>query len=1191
MPISSTQMSGLVGGQQAMFGNMATYAAQISPFAPPGMAPTYTNPMAGAEFPPSMGYVPGQTDYAQASSHAPGIIGGMAAYGGPALGMAGMMMGGRVGGMLDPMTGAMRGFGRGVGWQSGAGWGANLGRVMSGGIGGIARGIGLGAVGMLPGLAIGGAIQYAGGKMMEGAEFRNQAMGFMQDQFRFTNPAARGGYGFGQAGMESNVRMLHEMGTERMGTTPQEMLGIMQGATSQGVFRGVRDAKEFQAKFKETVSALKEIAQTFNTTLAEAMPMFGEARRQGFWTPQDVTRHVQQIRQVQATTGLSAQQAQQYTGMIGQSAQAIGGSAQQGSMMGARAISLAGAATFAGTISQQQLQNMGMGTGAEGTANLAQMMGGMTSRFASSRVGRWTLAAMMGRNGSLDPEMMEKFARGELGVGAIQRLAEKNVGGAGTTGRPGGAMQFVENEEELRGQFAERGPEMMAGAIRGLAGGNLYGADARSKLVTRRIIQRMVGGDKRQADAAAQIIRDMPRMLAVQAAQTEQQADMQQRQQQSAMDDTWQGISRKVGQWWRETVTSPLEKFGSELGREWSSAWQKISDKMWGTGNRPTLSREAIKGWVAAAETGNMRGLATQFGTKGLTSQVMGRGLTGVAGVQNAGTMTELGISSAGVGQRGLFTPPEIRYSGADIRKAEALAGASRGEVTGEEAKWMGYAGVKEWQQERGGEAGKQYREFLQSNLAIRTRLTMGAGRLNENEQAMWRQAQLAFLRTGAAGKAIQRAVSTGDQGKDLARALSYQTEKERVGLTGDAGLAAPGGGLADLRGQELTERVSHIREVTAVSLGGGISGISWPGTITGESLKEVAEHQDTSLALKWMRDADQTSDPKKAAEIRARAMRKMNEAARNMENGLSEGARKALGEMASGSAIGRAAASTVGMTQQVVDEKAATEIVSNRMQRLKKRLGDEGRERLDKLGEKSAVGRAATDLLSTYDPTKRTEALAKLAKTAGADPRAAADVLRTLQAAGPGSGAEELIQTIQGMQEVGKIKGMSEAEEGAAATGRGAAYGKATRGLKQFLGGMMGIQGKEAAGVAEGLTTGKWGEGIKKKFEESLRSRHWSDDHIKEFIKNSGGGLTEKEKAKWGERLSTGRGISTMDPAVAARKDFGVSAESATGKSGMEELVKTSQISRDYLRMVADNTALISNQKKGGKGPSDVKD
>ena len=1184
MPITSTQMAGLVGGQQAMFGNMATYAAQISPFAPQGMAPTYTNPMAGADF-PAAGYAPGQADYMQGAAQAPGMIGAAAAFGAPALGLAGMAIGGPVGGMLDPMTGAMRGLGRGVGWKSGAGWGANLGRVMSSGIGGIARGIGLGAIGALPGLAISGAIQYAGGQMMEGAEERNQTLRFLQQNFRFANPQARGGFGFRQEEQEGIHRTIAEMGGQ-IGTTVREMQGIMGGAARMGVFQGVRDAKEFQAKFKETVGALTEIAKTFNTTLNEAMPMFGEARRQGFWTPQDITRHAQSIRQVQATTGMSAHQAQQYTGAMAQVVQGIGGTLQQGSNLGARMLGQAGAAAFAGSMTDQQLQNAGFGTGTQGVGNFAMFMGQANARFASSRVGRWALAAMMNRSGDIDPELMQRFSRGEMGVGELQRRAERNVGGPGTTGRPGGAEQFLMNEEELRGQFAEQGGA--EGFVRRMAGSNLWGTDSRSQLITRRMIQRFLGGDRRQADMIAQRMRDMPRILATQAAQTEQQADMIQRQQQSSMDDTWQGITRKVGQWWRQTVTDPLKEFGANLGAEWSRAWQSISEKVWGGGARPTISGGAIRGWVAAATSGNMATLRHQFGTRGLTEQVMGRPLTGMAGVQNEDTMRQLGIGAAGIGMTGgLFSRPEMRYGAADIRRGEALAGASRGEVSLEEARAMGYGSTGDWQAQKEGAAGRQYREFLQSNAALRiadTAKSLG-GLPGQDRMKIQRQMQLAYLQSGAAGADIQKAVSTGDQGQNLARMLSYMNAEDRRGRTGDVGFAGPGGGLSGLRGRELMERIEQIHEGAAIMLGGGPGGIPGTTRVTGAAIKELADHPDTADALKLMHDAQTERDPKKASELKAEALRKLNQAGNNNENGLSESARKALLELGSGSAMGNVVAGTLGAARKVQDSEAIKGIHEGRMQRLRGRLGEEGTKRLNDLSNKTKLGKAITAYMGgAGGAEERYEALKKIAEEARTDPKAAARALDMLSKAGSGAGAEEMIQTIMGAQESGRIRDMGEREEAAAATGKGAAAGKARGQMQQFLG-YMGISGKDTRGFAAAMVSGTMSKETKDRIESKLREQlGWKSEDIKEFLKDAQGGLTTKEKTKWANRFEAGRGISVNDPEVAARRaKFEESMRTVTGRE-----TKTESLLQQQLRVLEDIKAGVSENKTGQPASSE---
>ena len=203
MPVTSHQISGMMAGQQAMFGNMATYAQQISPYGQQGL-PSYSGVNMGGIPPTAM---PGAYEFNQGMGAAPGMINAAGTFAPPMIAGLGMMLGGPVGGILDPFTGGMRGLGSGVGWQSGAGFMANMGNVARGGIGGLARGIGLGALGALPGLAIGGAIQYGAGQLIQGAQFQNQVGGFLQNNFRFTNPASATGYGFGQTGQRQIGRI------------------------------------------------------------------------------------------------------------------------------------------------------------------------------------------------------------------------------------------------------------------------------------------------------------------------------------------------------------------------------------------------------------------------------------------------------------------------------------------------------------------------------------------------------------------------------------------------------------------------------------------------------------------------------------------------------------------------------------------------------------------------------------------------------------------------------------------------------------------------------------------------------------------------------------------------------------------------------------------------------------------------
>jgi hypothetical protein len=555
MPVSSQQINQMMAGQQAMFGNNATYAQQISPMGRAmGVTPTYAapySPMAS----------PGAAEFNQGAAAAPGMMNAASSYGAPMMMGAGMMMGGRAGAALDPFTAGMRGFGRGVGWQGGAGITSNLGSMARGGIGGIARGVGMGALYAAGPMAMYAAGKYAFGQMAEGAQFQNQVSASLQNQFRFTNEQSRTGYGFGQVEQRQIGSMLQNMGTKDMMTTPQELLGIMNQGAGMGVFRGVQDAREFRQKFTQMKDSLTEIAKTFNTTLSEALPFFQQARQQGFWTPQDITRHATQVRQTQANTGMSARQAQAVMGMGAQMARSIGGTGQQGAEMMARSQQLSGAALFGNVVSSRELGEAGFGTGAQGAQNLGNMLAGATARFARSRVGRWAMASMMNKEGTgLDPAGLQYLASGAMSVGEMGARARRNV-------RGGRAYQFVQNEGEMRGQLAQAGPQAAMGIVRSLVGGRLYGEGGRDRLVTRRIIQRFMGGNARQADMVAKMAREMPRMMAIQAARSEGSLDAQERQREQQMQDSYEGFKRKIGHWWEEKISGPLREAGADFYR------------------------------------------------------------------------------------------------------------------------------------------------------------------------------------------------------------------------------------------------------------------------------------------------------------------------------------------------------------------------------------------------------------------------------------------------------------------------------------------------------------------------------------------------------------------------------------------------------------------------------------------------
>ena len=631
MPITSHQAAGMIGGQQAMFGNFASYAQQISPYNP-GLAPTYANPMAGAGggFTPP----PPPTASPMASTMGPSAMSGIASAVMPAaagIGMVGSMLPGKIGSafeMLDPFTAGLKGasaatgigFGN-AGMLSRAGWSnfaGGLGRVASGGLGGIARagfaGIGGAAAAAAPIMAIGAGVQYAGGQMVQGAQFGNQVFGDLQSQFRFVNPQARTGFGFSRQQSGSISDMLQDMGAKDMMTNAQELRRVMGGAMQMGLMKAVQDVKEFKSRFKKTVGALKEIAETMNTTLEGAMPFFNAARQSGFWTPQDIMRNASSARMTAQATGMSVSQVQQMQVQGAQMARSVGALGATGARGMAASLQMVGGAMRGGVISAPELAEATGGlTGTEAISSMAGDLQAATTRFAASRRGRWMLAALGSNNfKQLDRARLQQFAEGRLSIGQIGSMARRNISKQG-------AFNFVANERDLRGDLLQQGPDVQLGLMRSVLGKHLYGTGAKSEYITRRLMGRWFGIRGRKADVYARMAREAPDIMRENESRTAQQMDAQERQREDVMNRSWEGTKRKMSQWWDQNISAPLKKLGDDMNRSIGDSWEKVTDRFWGRTARHRQFRGVQGGAVRAMQRyimGDSRDMERTFGSQ-----------------------------------------------------------------------------------------------------------------------------------------------------------------------------------------------------------------------------------------------------------------------------------------------------------------------------------------------------------------------------------------------------------------------------------------------------------------------------------------------------------------------------------------------------------------------------------------------
>jgi len=796
----------MIGGQQAMFGNFASYAQQISPMGGQGPMPTYQNPMQGA----GEAFAPNPLASNMGMQMGPQAISAAGNIGLPAVASGAMLAGsflpgraGRVIGGLDPFTQGLRGFGQGMGWMRGAGVGANMSRLASLGSGGMLRaglgGIGGAAARAVPMLALAQAAQYGVGQMVQGAQFQNQVGGFLQNQFRFVNPESRTGFGFTREQQGQIGGMVREMGHSDMMTGPQELLRVMKGGAQMGLFRAVQDVKEFKKRFTDMVGALKEVATTMNTTMEGAMPFFQQARGMGFWTPMDITRHAQQARATAATTGMTVAQTQQMMAGGAQMARSVGAMGYQGAQGMATSMQVAGGMLRGGLVSEQQMAEA-YGTTDMGQAQqmFAQQMQAGATRFARGRRARWVLASL-GRNNfqNLDYGRLQDFSSGLVGLGEIGGRARRNIGQQG-------AYNFVLNEENLRGQLLERGPEAMMGFTRMLAGRHLYGEDPRSRLIMKRLAARS-GFRGKQGQMYIQAMRNLPQIMEQNKARTAALADQLERNREQLMDRSFEGVKRKISGWWDREVKEPLQRMGDETSRDMADFWDKMGDKLWGT----TAARHRFRGIsktgmhaLQRSAMGDTRAMEETFGRAGDFYKefgTMGGGLGGEG-------LEEGGIARSFRGQGGL---------GAAAVNVLANVGGL-GEFTNAKISRLRRMGVQEY----GFETEKGLRRGMREQGLVRGR-TMGENYGVLRFRAMSRE-DVETARQGL------YAASTGRITARSAAALGFSSEKSAKDAIAtaqkemqDHGYRRAAGQLADrenLSGRDLAE--AQVKAIAAGEMG-----------------------------------------------------------------------------------------------------------------------------------------------------------------------------------------------------------------------------------------------------------------------------------------------------------------------------------------------------------------------------------
>lgn len=661
--VTSAQISGLMGQQQAMFYNNAAASQQISAQMFPGQF-QQPSPMQQSYGPPQPG---------------PGLsAGGMATQTMAGLGKAipGMMMtGSAVAGMVGPAAlGALEPFGAGM-MAARAGGG-----MLS--AGGMAAGLGAAGAVALPYLAM----QHAAKNITGGMQEQMAMNATLQNTFGTQFMGGGGRRGFDVQEMGQIGSMMRGIESVDPWTSFGELNQLVGQIHQQGLMSGVGDVQQFKTKFKQILDTTRDIAKTLGTSLSEAAGFVGDVRTSGFYTAQDIMGQARTA-QVMGGYGFSGQQMRNIQRGGADLAQAYGARRRTGAVATTRQAQMIMQAVQSGTISDEDIMEATGGVGgAEGASMLAQRFAQQQFQFSTTSVGRAQLLAMgeideEGRyTGEIDKRQAALMRMGVTNVDNLKNTARSRLGGSRAS-----KISFVANEERLRGAMAEEmDPQETAFAIVQQVTQRKGYAGATGDDVIQLLMKRFTSLSRGEAELMVKMAEDYSSLRMERARTIEQEMDRLEREQMRKYN-SWKGWKQRQKQNITNALLVPeLKDIGGQLATGAEQAVGDWESRMFGGGFTTNVSEDAL----LALGTG--RG-ADPTAAYQYEAGLMSRDLY-TGGALSGGTVGDI-LTSRGrryaraMGQRGDVRPMSTAEwaTGVPGLAARAVAGRGRRQISAEQ--------------------------------------------------------------------------------------------------------------------------------------------------------------------------------------------------------------------------------------------------------------------------------------------------------------------------------------------------------------------------------------------------------------------------------------------------------------------------------------------------------------------------
>jgi len=462
------------------------------------------------------------------------------------------------------------------------------GGTMGMGMGGSAAlGLGVAAVPMA-GMA---AANWAGAQVFQGARqsagFRQQA----QANMSFVNTGSMTGRGAATGQVTEMAKVMRDVATETMSSF-DEMQKIFQSMSDMGMMQTVRDAKDFERKFKTLTKSAKEVSRIMGTTMEEASGLVGSMRLSGMYNPDEVMGAAVQ-RGVLASHGLTGQQITQQQAQGASMAHSMGALRGTGARLTTRVTGDVARAAAMGILSSEQLIEATGMEGPEAYAAFGQKMTATAMDFTKTGVGQAMMAIAGERRGESYTgkiDMGKLAALQHMDTSKLASMAQSSMGSSDEA-----RQSFHSQKERLQGAFAEKaGPEQMASFMTKLAR-DRYSHLGEGDMVSN--LMRMFGDlDRTEAEMLASLAADSGRIAADRRREEEMELQRIAMEQQRIFGRSIGAVKMHLTRVARRAIGDPLSNIGADIEGGLSQIGEDVSDKIYGRVRLQGASRDTMAG-------------------------------------------------------------------------------------------------------------------------------------------------------------------------------------------------------------------------------------------------------------------------------------------------------------------------------------------------------------------------------------------------------------------------------------------------------------------------------------------------------------------------------------------------------------------------------------------------------------------